>query len=78
MQRLIPLSDGATQDGEEGGLSILKQEIKMVPLRPKALFNGSVSQQPMIAQHRYGAELHRPTNHESRMLVSSPMPNAFL
>ena len=51
-----------------------KQVIKMVPRRPNMLLKGTVSQQPMKAQHRYGALFKSPVNHVDR--ESSPsMPN---
>jgi hypothetical protein len=31
----------------------MKQEMKIVPRRAKTLLQGSVNQQPRIAQHRY-------------------------
>lgn len=37
-----------------------KQEMKMVPRRPKTRLSGSVNQQPSTAQARYGAETTRP------------------
>jgi hypothetical protein len=51
---------------------------KIVPRRPNQLLKGIVSQQPMNAQQRYGAELTKPTNQESLSLVLSPMPNCLL
>ena len=39
-----------------------RQLMKRVPRRPKTLLNGTVSQHPMKAQHRYGAELTRPVS----------------
>ena len=51
-----------------------KQVMKMVPRRPNRLLNGTVSQQPIKAQHRYGAEFRRPVSQVDR--ESSPaMPN---
>ena len=46
---------------------------KMVPLLPRYLFKGYVSQHPMTAQHRYGAAFTRPT---SPALLESWIPNA--
>lgn len=56
----------------------MRQLIQTVPLRPNRLFMGSVSQQPMTAQQRYGALLTSPTSQESRIDSSSPIPKDFL
>lgn len=56
----------------------IKQEMKMVPRRPKRRFMGSVSQHPIRAQQRYGAELQSPRSQVSRELSGSPMPNCTL
>jgi hypothetical protein len=55
----------------------IRHEMKMVPRRPKALFMGSVSQQPKTAQQRYGAPFTRPTSQVSRSLLV-PIPKACL
>lgn len=53
----------------------LKQQVrKMVPRRPNQWLKGTVSQQPMKAQQRYGAELIRPTSQVS-LEVLPAMPN---
>lgn len=56
----------------------MRQLIQTVPRRPNLLFMGSVSQQPMTAQQRYGALLTSPTSQESLIDSSSPIPNDFL
>ena len=38
----------------------MKQEMNIVPRLAKILFMGSVSQQPSIAQHKYGAPTTSP------------------
>lgn len=53
----------------------MRQLIQTVPLRPNLAFIGSVSQQPMNAQQRYGALFTRPKSQESRIEFSSPIPN---
>lgn len=55
----------------------ITQAMKTVPRRPKTLFMGSVNQQPINAQQRYGAEFTKPTSQVSRD-ASLPMPNSFL
>lgn len=45
--------------------------MKIVPLRPKYLFNGSVNQQATSAQEKYGAELTIPRIHSFRSVFSS-------
>lgn len=54
-----------------------KQVMNKVPRRPKMWLNGTVSQHPMTAEHRYGAEFKRPVSHVDR--ESSPLiPNSRL
>lgn len=53
----------------------MRQLIQTVPRRPNLAFMGSVSQQPMNAQQRYGALFTRPTSQESRIDSASPIPN---
>jgi hypothetical protein len=48
--------------------------MKIVPRRPNQWLNGTVSQELIKAQQRYGAELTRPTSQALRE-ESSPMPN---
>lgn len=48
----------------------MKQEMKIVPLRPKSLFSGALVQQPINAEQRYGAPLSKPCCHEFVMLNS--------
>lgn len=38
----------------------MKQEMKMVPRRPKYLFKGALVQHPIRAEQAYGAPLRRP------------------
>lgn len=52
-----------------------RQVMKMVPRRPNQLLYGTVNQQPMKAQQRYGAELQRPVNQVERASPSLAMPN---
>ena len=52
----------------------IKQVMKMVPLRPKRLLNGTVNQHPMKAQHRYGALFSSPVSQVDRESLPS-MPN---
>lgn len=53
----------------------LKQHVmKIVPRRPNQWLKGTVSQQPIMAQQRYGAELIRPTSQVSLDLLPA-MPN---
>lgn len=63
--------NGPRRDGKEHSL---RQEMKTVPRRPNTLFMGSVNQQPMMAQHRYGAELVSPRSQASRPPASA-IPN---
>jgi hypothetical protein len=51
-----------------------KQVMKMVPLLPNQLLKGTVSQQPITAQHKYGAEFKRPVSQVDRESLP-PMPN---
>ena len=51
-----------------------KQVMKIVPRRPKMSLNGTVSQHPMAAQHKYGALLSSPVSHVERESLPS-MPN---
>ena len=50
---------------------LTKQEIKMQPRRPKALLRGLVVQQPIRAEHRYGAPFRSPLIQTSVTLNSS-------
>lgn len=53
------------------------QVMNTVPRRPNQWLKGTVSQQPMRAQQRYGAELTKPTSHVERE-SRPPMPNCDL
>jgi hypothetical protein len=56
----------------------LKQQVrKIVPRRPNQWLKGTVSQQPMKAQQRYGAELMRPTSQVSLDWLPA-IPNWYL
>lgn len=51
-----------------------RQVMKTVPRRPNQLLKGTLSQHPMSAQHRYGAELVSPVSQVDRESWP-PMPN---
>jgi hypothetical protein len=51
------------------------QVIKIVPRLPNHELNGTVSQQPISAQHRYGAALMSPEIQLCLEIVSSSIPN---
>ena len=57
-----------------------RQVTKMVPRLPKTRFKGSVSQQPKMAQHKYGAAFTRPLMPAFLPLLSpfsESIPNAY-